>query len=331
MGKIIRNVTPEETKILSELHARRPRIEHNGIVYGFDVGEQNARGEQTKTPRKFVKEGAEVYDIKTTRDLICLQLYSMHGPFQLRYSSGQIIKTFRLAEDRVLHRDSANRAPEPDHCICSDYEGREPGKHHWTCPHNLLAPYEQQGVNPDQDHGETTAEQFAAMFPEAKDAEGKPTHYAPPPQVAAPNLPPTQPPPPAPDDCTCRDYAGTEPGKHHRVCWAREAWEALEAAKPQSDPEPAVEPPPESEPKITDAEVTMVEQSTEPVESVLVDDGPDTDLEPTPMILMTTSGKFLREATQEEIEESQEAQRETGMPMIHVAGTPYAVVPRERA
>ncbi len=301
VGSIVRNITPQEQDALTKLSARHSRIQDGDKTYCFDPPTLDERGNQKTLSRRYIiSEGKELHPV-TTRDLIAKQLYSDHGPVQIRASSGQILKQVTMPGDRIPFTQSQQALP-PANCVCTSYQNREEGKHHYACPYNLLAPVSEQGVNPNADNDQTSAQEF-------HDAFGTVQNPAETGNVAQSVSVPAVVKVPSPEECACIEYAGVQEGEHHDMCVHRDAWEKQEAL-------------------VSSAQLQLpLPESVEPSEPA----PPTPPSEPdTTMVLMSpTGGPELREATEEEIEESEASCEETGMPLIAVDGVGYAVLPRE--
>ena len=180
------------------------------------------------------------------------KIHGEHGPTQVRAPSGVILGTARGNVERIpLERArirGAHHAVSPGECVCREWqkpEGKQ-DQHHPIC--RLKAAWEaQQAHSPDlpRDRAITTIatavpqkltaakppviEQAAAVLAPAEQEVSAPSV---PVSVPPPSPPPAAAPPartlaPAPDptDCICREWAGTEDDKHHRICEFRERWE----------------------------------------------------------------------------------------------------------
>lgn len=81
------------------------------------------------------------------REIMYAEILAKHGPCQVRTMAGQPKFTVRHAVS--ANRSAAGAAsgtPHPDTCPnCSQYAGRQPGRHHFICAHNAAAPPDERG------------------------------------------------------------------------------------------------------------------------------------------------------------------------------------------
>lgn len=116
-------------------------------VRPMTADEQKRYSEATK---KGVKVGLKDPDgnilIPTQdRDLIKKELTDVHGDCIARVRGGRRIIPIRCRP--IAGREVVATAPstDPDHCKCSTWQGRQPGRHHRICSENHNAPPEQRG------------------------------------------------------------------------------------------------------------------------------------------------------------------------------------------
>ena len=182
------------------------------------------------------------------------KIHAEHGPTQVRAPSGVILGTARGPVERVpLERArirGAHHAVSPGECQCREWqkpEGKE-DQHHPIC--RLKAPWEAQlAHSPDLPRERAITTTATTLQPKKATTTTPPTVLKAPQviettvvlepkdedaPVAAPAVSPPAPtaprasalaPAPDPIDCICRDWAGTQDDKHHRICEFRERWE----------------------------------------------------------------------------------------------------------
>lgn len=110
----------------------------------------------------------------------------------------------------------------------------------------------------------------------------------------------------SPDVCQCREYAGTEPGKHHPACIHRAPWEAQEnadvlVAKAEAAAQVAAQSPP-------DLETAKTDPPPPPEES---------------WWLVTEHGEPVRPALDFEVEQAEASAQEVGVRMVILEDTIY--------
>jgi hypothetical protein len=147
---------------------------------------------------------------RTTRDELRKRIYDVHGITQVRAPSGRILGTARRTSDRVPIEQArvrgAHHAVSPTECLCREWqkpEGKD-DEHHPICLKK--AAWEAQlAHSPDvpRERALLTAGDRPAKSP-------------------AQELPAAM---PVPEACVCRNWAGAEPGAHHRLCEFRERWD----------------------------------------------------------------------------------------------------------
>lgn len=196
---------------------------------------------------------------KTAREVISWRLLKKYGrDVQLRRPNQTFCAMIRDPKQfRPVAADANRTAPHPDACSCKDWGNPHPGRHHQACPHNVNAPPDEQALTQIDTGGTPTHENTTPEDVASASADIASDVMAPEPDMQGVRLPaasstrtvsldsPAAPrvetaveeqddSAPDPADCVCKDWAGTEPGKHHQVCQFRAQWEKEQAMKAET-------------------------------------------------------------------------------------------------
>ena len=224
--------------------------------------------------------------VVTGREVLCAQMFQLHGECQLRWPNNVILKVIR---DPNVHRptfkESQQIAPRPEHCPCRNWGSPHPGTHYPTCQWNRLAPPEERAPSdavPEAELRVLPTEAFETLKPRLPvNPATTPVAAKVDPRSAVVEPPPLDPPESCRNGClgwaTPKGYPIPQ-GQHHPTCTFAKAW-AIKTARE--------------------------------VPRWLVD-------------LLT--GQKVRLATNEEVGEADVTAQRTGQPIIHIEEVPYAVV-----
>jgi hypothetical protein len=275
-GVVVRDVNPVEVDVLKQLDQRAVVTRKMETAIIDEGTETESKIQVTPVPVApgvaALKRTINGHAIEEDRDLIKKAFLMKHGTCQAISMTGQMKFRVRDPRDVPPPRTMAgnmSNTPQPDTCpTCSKYAGRQPGRHHFICQYNNVAPPEERG---DRD-GTVITQQAAPAgsvvppqptVPRVKflpsvataETEGPPVPIngskpVPPPSAvpaflrgpektvidttgAAPvAAAPAKPSVYSPLDCpnTCTKYAGyLGDGKHHHMCTWKAAWEATQS------------------------------------------------------------------------------------------------------
>lgn len=212
--------------VLSSRELRRWR-ENQAALVDAETGDFVRYLTQEESDRAALaqKRGADVQflqddrPLKLTgdRDLMSLEFSAQHGSCVIRYPNGQIARVLREGTGQVKPY-SVNQvllgAPDPGKCICAQWEGRHPLKHHRRCQFNALAPMHQQDTTQEMVViGQSNKPEFSikpSVFSEVR----KPPVKS---EVSGIRVP-------SPEQCECQSWEGREDGEHHYTCNYHDAW-----------------------------------------------------------------------------------------------------------
>jgi hypothetical protein len=272
----------------------------------------------------------------TAREAIKKELLERNDglAFRLRSPMGPFLCTVRGENNSPGSLPmAANGAPSPDACLCKQFAGTEPGKHHAVCQHRAAweaaSPAVKLGAAapaPNLNPGMTVTTQ-KVMAPidttpkvqHMQVAKQVSMHQAPIKTAGAPvasQALPAAPPVPvgvavmlpaialiSPEQCDCRAFAkpsDADPKQHHFVCQHFEKWKTAHPTQTPSEHE-----------TLRDTEPPTPDEHT--ADYVLVD---------------LDSRAVLRDATSEEVTTAREEEAKNGSPIITIDDGVYAVVER---
>lgn len=157
-GVVLRAVTPEEEKALFPAVQNARRVGRNGrqtvVAEYVRVDESNTRHVQNVTldvqfvvTRTGNAPDAFLLDVFVAgnryvsgREIIEKRLLAQHGECILHGVNGKRIKVIRDPNVTRPKFSEARTTPPPDNCVCRGWIGTEPGRHHHTCTFNAYAP-----------------------------------------------------------------------------------------------------------------------------------------------------------------------------------------------
>lgn len=224
--------------------------------------------------------------VVTGREVLCAQMFQLHGECQLRWPNNVILKVIR---DPNVHRptfaESQQIAPRPEHCPCKNWGAPHPGTHYPTCHWNRLAPPDERAPSdqvPEEEVRVLPTEAFETLKqrPASNPATTPITARVDPSAVVTPSDEPD-----SPETCRnqCSSWATPKgfpipKGQHHPTCIFARAW-AIKTAR-----------------------------------------------ETPRWLIDLNTGQKVRHATDEEVGEADIAAQRLGQPVIHIEEVPYAVI-----
>lgn len=192
------------------------KVGHLGVVYSVAV-------EATITKTGLVNTAVTVdgRSIATGRDVLYDELFTQHGPLQVRAPNGVILKVVRdPGEERPTVADGQRLAPRPSACTCKDWGSPHPGVHHQTCPFNRFAPAEERAPTTAMGEAELAAVPAAALAP-APPPQTQTSSVTSTPVAATPVAEGPVSPEACPEECFAWPVGGggtIAAGQHHPTC-----------------------------------------------------------------------------------------------------------------
>jgi hypothetical protein len=168
----------------------------------------------------------------TAREVIQKQFLLEHGDCHVTGPNGKIVfivrDTSHLPTDKTGPINTRSRtAPSPKNCVCKDWGDPHPGRHHYICEWNKLAPPEEQALPEDDSDIEIVDNKVITPVPKVVRSGPAKTIKE---ETVKKEDPITM---PLPAECECQQWfsEGEKKNAHHPLCkwfsqWQQENREA---------------------------------------------------------------------------------------------------------
>lgn len=262
-GRIIRRITDKESMTMFQLSKHVAKNRQSVTVETPEEGSKvEARLEVLPKGAILVRFYIDGLVVVGGREAMKARILAEHGECILYRTNGKFLCAVR---DPNIERPSAEEAqkttPNPDICICKDWAGRVPGKHHPICQHNDKAPVAERG--------ELGALTVSAPTSETSVLPPQPKATVPPPEsplavgTVIPGLGTSKPVKkkvtasasstpnvPAPEACVCKGWALPDgvtnidrTREHHPICQYKDKYVAPPEEKTEPENASPTEPP----------------------------------------------------------------------------------------